>query len=248
MSNLQHKAEEIMPSQRYIFKSDDLWEQYQNNKIDHDKYISLLEEIKKEELKEYDDMPSTKETVERDIYSYENDRQLRMEEYKEYKEKEDRERAETERIQKLSPQERYKENLPAIIRQMRHEANRYRNISNRFQGIIIIGSILVTSFTSAIGYAEVFKLLSASISIIVGISASFTGYFKFKERSFNLQRTADALEQEYVAVELLIGSYKGKTPEEALILLAERAEFLKEEQKKREQQLEQPPEIKSGQG
>jgi hypothetical protein len=81
---------------------------------------------------------------------------------------------------------------------------------------------------------------------LVTISAGFTGYFKYRERSFNLQQTADNIEQEYTAVSLTIGPYKGKLPQEALVLFAERVEALKVEQRKREQQLEQPPDVKHG--
>ncbi|HEX6481763.1 MAG TPA: SLATT domain-containing protein [Ktedonobacteraceae bacterium] len=88
------------------------------------------------------------------------------------------------------------------------------------------------------------KWIAPVISIVVAISAGVTAYFKYKERSFNLQQTADAIEQEYVAVDLGIGYYKGKQQQEALELFAERVELLKDEQKKREQQLEQPPDVK----
>jgi hypothetical protein len=45
-------------------------------------------------------------------------------------------------------------------------------------------------------------------------------------------------------VKLRIRSYKGKQPNEALELFVERVEFLVEEQKKRQQQLEQPSDVK----
>lgn len=112
--------------------------------------------------------------------------------------------------------------------------------------IIIIGSVLATSVTSALGFGliDALKWIAPVISIVVAISAGVTAYFKYKERSFNLQQTADAIEQEYVAVDLGIGYYKGKQQQEALELFAERVELLKDEQKKREQQLEQPPDVK----
>lgn len=214
-----------MPSQKYIFKSDELWKKYQKKEIDHKSYMEQLESIKEEEIGDIEDT-SIKNMIEKDIYSYENDKYKLINE------------------QRQSPQERYKENIPAIIKEMRNKSKYYRKTHNTFQCIIIIGSILVTSFTSAIGYAEIFKPLSTVISILVGISAGLTGYFKYKERSFYLQRTADAIEQEYIALEQSIGFYKGKNRKEALILLIERIETLKEEQKKREQSLEQPPEVK----
>lgn len=61
----------------------------------------------------------------------------------------------------------------------------------------------------------------------------------------NLRQTADAIEHEYNAAELGIRRYKNLSDEERLTLLAEEVEWLREEQSKREQQLEQPPEVRS---
>ena len=63
----------------------------------------------------------------------------------------------------------------------------------------------------------------------------------------NLRQTADAIEHEYNAAELGIRRYKALGYDEALTLLAEEVECLREEQRKREQQLEQPPEPRSTQ-
>jgi len=73
-----------------------------------------------------------------------------------------------------------------------------------------------------------------------------TGYYKFRERSMNLQQAADDLEQEHKAVELGIRAYRAVAEEERLVHFAERAEAIKDEQRKREQQLEQPPEGREG--
>lgn len=232
-----------MPSDRYEHKSEDLWQRYHGNNIDHDKYMELLEQLKNNELRHYKVEYQT--DIESSIWNYEKRRQ---------KERllEAEQEAEAERIKKLPPLEKYKETVQDTVAQYRKESNRYRNIHNFFQGIIIIGSVLVTSATSAIGFGfgfgigDIFKWIAPLISILVTISAGFTGYFKYRERSFNLQQTADNIEQEYTAVNLTIGPYKGKSPQEALVLFAERVEALKEEQRKREQQLEQPPDVKNG--
>ncbi len=214
-----------MPSQKYIFKSNELWKQYRKKEIDYKSYMEQLENIKEEEIGDIKDI-SIKNILEENIYIYEDNRYKLINE------------------QRRFPQEIYTKNIPAMIKEMRNKSKYYRKTHNTFQCVIIIGSILVTSFTSAIGYAEIFKPLSTVISILVGISAGLTGYFKYKEKSFYLQRTADAIEQEYIALEQSIGFYKGKNRKEALILFIERIEILKEEQKKREQSLEQPPEVK----
>ncbi len=232
-----------MPSESYEHQSEDLWQQYHDKKIDENRYIVLLEQLKNNELQRYS--ADNQGYVANDIWTYEkrlkNERQLKSER-----------EAEAERVKKLPPLEQYKETIQVTIAQYREKANYYRNIHNILQGLIIIGSVLVTSATSAIGFGfgfgigDVFKWIAPLVSILVTISASFTGYFKYRERSFNLQQTADNIEQEYTAVNLTIGPYKGRSPHEALVLFAERVEMLKEEQRKREQQLEQPPDVKHG--
>ena len=148
----------------------------------------------------------------------------------------------------LTPLEKYLEETPETINNFRSESKSYRREANLFQILIIAGSVLTTSASSAVvfGINGIWRLIAPAISIVVTISAGLTAYFKFKERSFNLQQTADAIEQEYENVGLGIGYYKDKKPQEALQLFAERVQFLKDEQKKRQQQLEQPPELKHG--
>lgn len=237
------------PSLRYQHKSDVLWERYQQGIIDHNRYLELLEENKAEEIDSENKKLSfvggidaeTKSRIERDIWEYENLMQ-------EAREKEIQRKAEEKRKQALSPLEKYKEEVPETIARYRKYSKSNRRIANILQIIIIAGSVLATSATSALGFGlEAFKWIAPVISIVVAISAGFTSYFKFKERSFNLQQTADAIEQEYVAVELGIDNYRGRQPQEALEIFAEKVESLKDEQKKREQQLEQPPDTKHSQ-
>ncbi|WP_157513972.1 hypothetical protein [Nocardia concava] len=68
-------------------------------------------------------------------------------------------------------------------------------------------------------------------------SAGITAYFKFRERSMNLRQTADAMDQEMQALILTIRRYKGKNPRAAEVEFAEEIERLKEDQRKREQQV-----------
>ncbi len=236
------------PSQRYQRKSDNLWKQYQEGKIDHSRYLELLEQIKNEELTDENKRHlgllglEGRERIEHDIWAYENKQQ-------QIREHEAHQRAEAERFKSLPPLEKYKEEIPQTIARYKEESQHYRRLANYLQGIIIIGSVLVTSATSAVGFGlfgDIFRWVALIFSIGVTISAGFIGYFKFRERSFNLQQTADAIEKEYMAVDLGIGNYSDKKPQEALQLFAERVELLKDEQKKRQQQLEQPPEIKHG--
>jgi len=82
-------------------------------------------------------------------------------------------------------------------------------------------------------------------SFMVGVAAGVTGYFKFRERGFYLQQTADNLELEWNALELGIGRYRSLTAESALATFVEEAERLKSEQRKREQSLDQASETAS---
>ncbi|GAA3148340.1 hypothetical protein GCM10020001_084650 [Nonomuraea salmonea] len=67
-------------------------------------------------------------------------------------------------------------------------------------------------------------------------------FFKFRERSFGQQQTADAIKKHYKAAELRIGEYEGEDEETALTLFARNVEILKDEQRKRELQLEESTE------
>ncbi|WP_329364344.1 SLATT domain-containing protein [Streptomyces sp. NBC_01483] len=89
--------------------------------------------------------------------------------------------------------------------------------------------------------------ITVGTSFSVGLAAGFTGYFKFRERSFYLQQTADSIEEEYDAVNLKVGRYKSSADDEAALLeFTERVETLKNDQRKRQQQLDQPTETPEG--
>jgi hypothetical protein len=77
-----------------------------------------------------------------------------------------------------------------------------------------------------------------------GLSAGFMGYFKYHERSFNLQQTADAIEREYEAVDLRVGRYEDMGDESAYSLFADTVERMRDEENKRQQKLDQPVEVK----
>lgn len=139
----------------------------------------------------------------------------------------------------------YREASLDLIDQYRKSANKNRRIHNVFQGIIITGSI-VTSTLAAMneGSSQVLRLSAASLSALVGISAGVTGYFKFRERGYNLQSTADDIEKHYNASQFMLDEYAGRDDEpplpeaERLRMFARYVERLKEEQRKRELQLE----------
>ncbi|TDC10926.1 DUF4231 domain-containing protein [Nonomuraea longispora] len=134
----------------------------------------------------------------------------------------------------------YKDDTSRDIEIFRRDSRRYRRINNAFQSLVIIGSLFAASMSSLAVEQENFRWATVVATFLVGISAGFTGYFKFKDRGFYLQQTADALEHEWSIYDLSIGRYKRLKPEDALADFVEEAERIKAEQRQREQNLDQP--------
>jgi len=128
---------------------------------------------------------------------------------------------------------------------LRNEGARYRRVNNVFQGVLIVGALAATGASAIVGEVPVVRWATLGITFIIGISSGFMGYFKYKERSFYLQQTADAIEVEWEAVDVGVGRYKDIDDEEkSLALFVDEVHRLKSEQKKRQQSLEQPPELR----
>ncbi|WP_432838884.1 DUF4231 domain-containing protein [Dactylosporangium sp. CA-092794] len=144
----------------------------------------------------------------------------------------------------LSHQKRYRDDAPDIISQYREEANRNRRIHNRLQVVIIGGSVTASTVTTASVSYSVTRWYAVGVTAAVGLAAGFAGYFKFHERSSSAQQTADSIEREYEAVELRVGRYRGLNEKDAYSSFAECVEKLRDEQNKRQQQLDQPSDIK----
>lgn len=139
----------------------------------------------------------------------------------------------------------YKEDAYTDVDHLRAESKRYRSVNNFLQGIIIIGSLAATGASGVSTEVPVLRWVTLALTFAVGISSGFMGYFKYKERSFYLQQTADAIENEWEAVEIGVGRYKDSDEETALADFVEEVHRLKSEQKKRQQNLEQPPDVRS---
>ncbi|MGC5054905.1 DUF4231 domain-containing protein [Micromonospora sp. DT48] len=109
----------------------------------------------------------------------------------------------------LLAQKRYRDDVPDLVSQFREDAGRTRGIHNRFQSVIIVGSVATSAIaTASVSFSQA-RWATVAASAAVGLAAGFTGYFKYHERSFNSQQTADAIEREYEAVELRVGKYAG---------------------------------------
>lgn len=140
----------------------------------------------------------------------------------------------------------YKNDAYEDINTFRTESSGYRRVNNLLQGVLIIGSLAATGAAAITGEIPNIRWVTLGITFLVGISSGFMGYFKYKERSFYLQQTADAIESEWEAVEVGIGRYKiFDNEDERLAEFVEEVHRLKSEQKKRQQNLEQPPESRS---
>lgn len=146
-----------------------------------------------------------------------------------------------------SPQEHYKDQLPQFISRSQRQANGYRRTHYTFQILIILLSLLVTGLTSGLtgligvtGIPWIAPVLSLSVSFLTAL----TTLFRFHDRGFNLQQTADSIELEITACHLRIFDYSDLSDADALHKLAERTERLRDEQRKRQQQLEQASDAK----
>ncbi|MFF2165128.1 DUF4231 domain-containing protein [Streptomyces sp. NPDC058175] len=134
----------------------------------------------------------------------------------------------------------YREASLDVIASYRAQASRNRSVHNSFQLVIITGSIVVSTLTAMNeGSDKVLSIVTSALSALVGISAGVTGYFKFRERGTTSQSTADDIEKNYNASGFQLGEYEGLEEAPRLILYAGTVEGIKEEQRKREIQLEQ---------
>jgi hypothetical protein len=122
----------------------------------------------------------------------------------------------------------------------RKSGDRYRRVNNSFQSVIIIGSLATTAVASLNTGEGALKWIAVGLSFTVGLSAGFTGYFKYRERAFYLRQTADDLEEQLNAYELGLEPYNQVTESERIGLLTARMESIRVAQQQREQQLDQP--------
>lgn len=131
------------------------------------------------------------------------------------------------------------EDVPRDIIQFKQEGRFYGRINNILQGIVIVGSIGASTLTGLTQSAHQLRWVTVGATLSVGVAAGFSGYFKFKERSFYAQQTADDIEHELNAVILGISPYGADKREDDIRAFTEKVEKMKLEQRKRQQQLAQ---------
>ncbi|MEU5382019.1 DUF4231 domain-containing protein [Streptomyces sp. NPDC005968] len=141
----------------------------------------------------------------------------------------------------------YREDVAGFIEQHRIDSRKYRRVHNILQNLIMVGSASTTT-VAALETRNQFtwqNITIVAIGFTVTLAAAFTGYYKFRERSYFLLQTADAIEEEINAFTLGVGPYGNFGPDEdqeALKLFTQRVESHRNEQRRRQQQLDQPAE------
>ncbi|MDX2407624.1 DUF4231 domain-containing protein [Streptomyces microflavus] len=134
----------------------------------------------------------------------------------------------------------YRETIPHEIDRLRRETRRYRRVHNFFQWSLFFASVTMSVTAAVYDPPQPGKGILIGLGAFISFTTAVTGYFKFRERAFNLQQTADSIEQHAIAFDLAISPYNHSEARTNLERLAETVELLRVEQRKREQQLEQP--------
>jgi hypothetical protein len=134
----------------------------------------------------------------------------------------------------------YREHMPRVIDRLRQGTRFYRRIHNWFQWGVFFASVGTTATTAFWETPQPGKTILIVLGSFLAFATAVTGYFKFRERAYNLQQTADQLEQHAAAFDLGIAPYADADAAVNLERFAENVEMLRMEQRKREQQLEQP--------
>ncbi|MFF6807532.1 SLATT domain-containing protein [Streptomyces sp. NPDC012616] len=140
----------------------------------------------------------------------------------------------------MDRQSSYKERLPGEISRLREESRHYRRMHLLMQWLLFISSSAVSAVTAWYDPPQPAKGALIGLGFVVTLITAATGYFKPRERAFNLQQTADTIEQHANALELGIAPYNLSEDERNLELFATTVEGLRAEQRMREQQLDQP--------
>lgn len=136
----------------------------------------------------------------------------------------------------------YRQEVADVIEQFQRESRKYRRIHNSLQSLIMVGATSTTTIASLNTADDLTwqNVLTIAISFAITLAATFTGYYKFRERSYFLRETADAIEEQANALALGVGEYTGLTEKEALERFTGIVEALRGEQRRRQQQLDQP--------
>jgi hypothetical protein len=137
----------------------------------------------------------------------------------------------------------YQDDITFYIDELRVRGVRSRRANNIVQIITIVGSLAATALGSLAIANDQFRWASPAITFVVGTASGVAAIYKFKDRSFYAQQTANSIDQELSAFNLGIGRYaarEGFTKEDARTVLVEELHRIRTEQENREQNLDQP--------
>ncbi|MFJ8770219.1 DUF4231 domain-containing protein [Streptomyces clavifer] len=138
----------------------------------------------------------------------------------------------------------YREDVAEVIAQYQTESRKYRRVHNGLQNLVMIGSTAMTTIAALEAKNWNWQNITVvCLGFSVTVATAFSGYYKYRERSYFLRQTADAIEEEASALALGVGEYRHFAQEqkdEALAVFTQRVEALRNEQRRREQQLDQP--------
>lgn len=140
----------------------------------------------------------------------------------------------------------YRESVADLVEQYRSESRRYRRVHNGLQILVMTGSAGSTTVAALEwGSKPTWQSITLTgISFSITLASAFTGYYKYRERSYFLQQTADSIEEHLNALALGVGEYARFEGDETgtLALFTKNVEGLRNEQRRRQQQLDQPAE------
>lgn len=139
----------------------------------------------------------------------------------------------------------YRQEVADVIEQFQRESRKYRRIHNSLQSLIMVGATSTTTIASLNTADDLTwqNVLTIAISFAITLAATFTGYYKFRERSYFLRETADAIDEQANALALGVGEYANLPEDDALRHFTGIVESLRSEQRRRQQQLDQPNQV-----
>ncbi|WSA79401.1 SLATT domain-containing protein [Streptomyces sp. NBC_01799] len=140
----------------------------------------------------------------------------------------------------MDRQASYKERLPGEMARLRRESRHYRRVHLLMQWLLFVSSAAISAVTAWYDPPQPAKGALIGLGFTVTLITAAAGYFKPRERAFNLQQTADSIEQNATALELGIAPYNATEEARNLELFATTVEVLRADQRMREQQLDQP--------
>jgi hypothetical protein len=138
----------------------------------------------------------------------------------------------------------YQDDASFYVAELRRRGVQSRQANNTVQIITIVGSLAATGLGSLAVAVDLLRWISPAITFMVGTASGVAAIYKFKDRSFYAQQTANAIDQELNEFNLAIGRYSpANYPDRgsARTALLEEIHRLRTEQENREQNLDQPP-------